>query len=253
MHKLLFLIVLLFVSFISYVVYAVCQQAENGRSASEIVAELMSTEPESLAKNQHERVASQPDMSKQMRLTETDMRRPYDFETDSPVENFHVASNPVQLTIKHKEKMADSWTKEVEIEFSNASDLPVQIVKPLDGSFYGWYQPHYKFTVTNLQGHELELMGRCGNSGLWADTTFPESYLVTLEPDETYSVTAYLPFPVPESGEYEVSFEYIYNFKEDQTRSPKNEGEIAWTQAVEGVWQGTAQSNSITLELKKNN
>ena len=222
MHRLLILAVLLFVSLISYGVFVAYQQV------------------------QHKNVPAQMAAKHQVGYMSEKLQR------DSPVNVSKAAEKPLQVVIKHKENEMESWIEEVEIEFTNTSDAPVQIVKRLDGSFYGWYQPHYKFSATNSQGSELELLSRCGNSGLWSQTTFPESYLVTLEPGESHSETGHLPFAVSKTGQFNITFEYIYNYEAYKASSPKNTGDFPWTQAVEGVWQGNVRSDSITLELKKN-
>src|SRR6056297_297422 len=80
------------------------------------------------------------------------------------------------------------------VRFRNTSDAPVTILRPLDGSMYGWFMPAYRFGVVDADGVSLELPGRCGVRGLWADTRWPESFRLTIPAGSTATMRLSLPY-----------------------------------------------------------
>jgi hypothetical protein len=92
--------------------------------------------------------------------------------------------------------------------FTNTSDRSVTILKPLDGSGWGWHRPHYDYEVRDATGTRIDPGGRCGMSGPWADTTWPEDYLLVLPPGRSHTLS-WSDFPhVLEPGDYIVTLRY---------------------------------------------
>ncbi len=248
MKQLVIIIIVFISSILGYVVYAISQQANEPKTAGEVLAEIINPPVE----DEPETVGPQAPRLKQFARSTNP-----DFEVDRSdpdmlrLQTLATPQAPIQLSISPATLQNDNQNGQVEITFTNVSEKAIKIIKPLDGSYYGWYQPHYKFTVIDSKDQELPLGGRCGVSGLWGDTSFPENYLIELPPQESHKLQAYLPFAFSNSGEYRVTFEYIYDYSKNEAKPPKNAGDTAWTQPLEGVWQGTARSNTVVLEIEK--
>lgn len=253
MNKLLILVIVLLTTFLSYVVYAVSQQSNQKKSANEVISDIFNAQTDDLGdqtvadKKLQRSGDSQPsaDVAVNTRLENANLHQLRAVKgTANPA--------PLQLTISPVRDDQGKCAGYFEIEFTNTSDVAVKLLKPLDGSFYGWHQPHYKFHIESSEDAELELANRCKLSGLWANTEFPKNYLVELPAKKSTKITGCLPYVVSESGDYTVSLEYIYDFQNvDDTL--RGTGEETWNQPVEGVWEGRVKSNEITLQLEKNN
>ena len=156
---------------------------------------------------------------------------------------------PISVTIKPTNNIQESGSRSIDISIENTSDEPVKILKPLDGSFWGWFPNHYKFTALDSDGEPLGLGGRCGVCGA-GGMAWPNDFVVELDPTETFEVTGYLPQAIsreitPEDI-FKVSFEYIYIFGEDESRKWQD----GYSEPVEGVWQGVAKSNTLEMTLR---
>lgn len=128
------------------------------------------------------------------------------------------------------------------VRFTNLSARELGIFKPLDGSEWEWHQPFYRFIITNDQGEALPLGGRCWTSGLWADTQWPDDYLIVLKPGEVYEKWVIIPCRIPAADRYLVSFEYVYD------KVPAGKGlELP---VPPGAWIGRAVAAPVMLELK---
>ena len=95
------------------------------------------------------------------------------------------------------------------VRFRNTGDEPVVVLRPLDGSTWGWYWPVYRFHVSDAAGTALELGGRCGVSGLWAETRWPEDYIVSIPAGSTELMAVDVPFELERDATYTVFLEYI--------------------------------------------
>jgi hypothetical protein len=129
----------------------------------------------------------------------------------------------------------------VMVRFTNNSERPVRILKPLDGSLWCWHMPYYKLAVEDGSGNELSLRGRCGNSGLWADREGPDDYIVELKSGGTYEQEIGLHHMVRTPGTHTVTFSYIYDASKAGLRG------ITYPK---GLWEGEARSAATQLELK---
>lgn len=101
------------------------------------------------------------------------------------------------------------WRRRVLVRFRNTGDEPVVVLRPLDGSTWGWYWPVYRFHVSDAAGTALELGGRCGVSGLWAETRWPEDYIVSIPAGSTELMAVDVPFELERDATYTVFLEYI--------------------------------------------
>lgn len=253
MNKLLVLIIVLLTTFLSFVVYAVSQQANEQKSANEVIADIFNPQVEDLA----DQKIAEKRIDKTNHRAQPSADVAIDFQSENAstrqLRMFRGAAEPapMQITITPIKDDQGQCKGYFDILFTNTSDEAVKILKPLDGSFFGWHQPHYKFQVLNSEDEELKFVSRCKFSGLWANTEFPENYLVEVPANESTKITGVLPYTIPESGEYKVSLEYVYDYT-NVPASIKGSGEEPWNQPVEGVWEGSLKSNEITLQLKKN-
>ena len=123
------------------------------------------------------------------------------------------------------------------VRLTNESKSEVIVFRPLDGSDFGWHLPYYRFEVTRMNGEVLKPLGRCGVSGLWAETMWPASYAVRLAPGESYDVKLDPP-QITEAGTYKVRFAYEYqvdNAAQEAFPTPK------------GAWVGIAEAPEIVV------
>ena len=102
------------------------------------------------------------------------------------------------------------------VRLSNRSDEPITVIDPLDGSQWGWHMPHYLFEIRDESGNPADYHLRCGVSGLWADTQWPDSYLRTLQPGEHHERRLHTGRMVTEPGRYSVTFRYRYEPDADE-------------------------------------
>lgn len=130
----------------------------------------------------------------------------------------------------------------VQISFHNDTPKPVYILKPVDGSFPCWHMPYYRFTVRHPDGRILRFGNGCGRwcSGLWADTKWPQDYLVEIPPGESYERqrTVYY-LNLERSGAYTVSFEYVYEPTEELFTPPPQ------------AWRGSVKAPDFVLIVPK--
>ena len=139
-------------------------------------------------------------------------------------------------------KMTDN--EEFVVRFVNQSDKPIRILKPLDGSYYSWIMPHYAFSLDDGKESKVDQFPRCGNFGNpYADTTWPDDYLVEIGPGKSHEESTYLLFVLPEDGEYTVTFEYV--FTPDSDLLPT--GQHAYPRKL---WKGRAASNPLRVRLR---
>ena len=141
------------------------------------------------------------------------------------------------------------------VKFINMSNEPLRILKPLDGSEWSWIMPYYKLTVTTKNGHEMPIISRCARFGLGYNKVWPDGYMVTINPGESYLHIIYEHVhKVPKEGLYTVQFEYQFTPNYDQLpgRGPRmflmsGHGSIY----PPNLWRGTATSNTIVTKLTK--
>lgn len=126
------------------------------------------------------------------------------------------------------------------VVFHNAGPDTVYILKPLDGSVNCMQWPYYRFTIRDLDGQPVKFKGRCGISGLWADTRWPQDYLVEIKPGAIYSKDVGLGgyYEFERKGRYTISFEYVYQPTENRLKPPPQ------------AWRGTLRAPEIVCDYK---
>ena len=121
------------------------------------------------------------------------------------------------------------------LRFTNTSEEPVQLIKPLDGSSYGWHQPYYRFDITAPSGAALRPSSRCKQSGLWSNMTWPEDYVIELGPGRAKTIDVYLPYSFAEKGAHSITVEYLL----DESRRAATDRQ-AWYQDGPIIYPPTA-------------
>lgn len=96
------------------------------------------------------------------------------------------------------------------IRFENHTRQPIRLLRPLDGSEWGWMMPIYDLTIINAQGTPIPLGSRCGMFGLYSNLKWPDDYRVQVLPNDAYEMKVILARELRESGTYSVSFRYHY-------------------------------------------
>jgi len=128
----------------------------------------------------------------------------------------------------------------VNVTFTNNTDEIREILRPLDGSTIGSFQPHYNFTVKDRSGKEPRVVLDCIPYGLWANLDWPDDYIIRLMPGDSETLQLNVPQLREAKGTLQVTFQYEYDSKD--------------THAFEGVpypsslWEGTINSPAITIK-----
>ena len=147
------------------------------------------------------------------------------------------------LTLAIKSQDGEGSKGQITASFTNNGKNEIGILRPLDGSMWRWHMPYYDFSVFDSQGDPVKIGGRCGHSGLWANTKWPDDYLVVLRPGTSWSVDLHLPFEIPENDNYHVTLSYIY-----ESTTGRKKLNMPYP---EGLWVGVLKSNLIKLPRKR--
>ncbi len=147
----------------------------------------------------------------------------------------------VTLKLPPKENGVQKLSPSV-VRFTNTSNKPIQILRPLDGSLWGWHMPHYKLDIVGQDGKSLPLGPRCGVSGLWAHMKWPKEYIITMKPGESVDQEIWSHHMIPEDGTYTVTFSYTYKSGTTSLNPEKY---------PDGLWEGEAKSKSVNVDLEK--
>jgi hypothetical protein len=146
------------------------------------------------------------------------------------------SSSPVSAKVLPAEP-DESHRFPVRIRLVNDSRSDVLLFRPLDGSEYCRHLPHYRFEVIDVGGRMLEPDIECGISGLWADTTWPASYVIKLRPGESFEKKMDPP-QITEPGTYKIHFAYEYRVDEDAQES---------FPTPPGAWVGLAEAPEVVV------
>lgn len=127
------------------------------------------------------------------------------------------------------------------VVFLNSGPDSVFILKPVDGSVNCWHMPYYRFTVRDPNGKQVGFRGRCGHSGLWWKTKWPQDYLVEIKSGASYSVDTgwSLYYEFRHNGPHTISFEYVYEPREGDFDPPAK------------AWRGKVAAPDIVINYKK--
>lgn len=153
------------------------------------------------------------------------------------------AADPPELTVTVVGVLKDSWRRGVRIRFENPTPSRIKILRPLDGSEWGWHMPYYSLSITDSTGANIPMGMRCGMSGLYSNLKWPDDYLIQILPHDAYEMTVALGRSIPAKGRYRVSFSYTYSSIKKAAR------EDAGIKYPGDLWTGTATSEPVDIEL----
>ncbi len=181
----------------------------------------------------------------QGRVVTTD---PVRFEIDAPKA---VAKAGLVVSIESKGDGSSSSLPPVEVTFENRGESPVTFVKPLDGSLWGWLEPHYWFVVRDETGRIVPPGSRCGNHG----GAYTEETMVELAPGQKHVIETYLPAQGLDGGRHTVSLYYIMSARPAGRNAP---GGFPPAEGKGGDLPGSAKhlvlgavkSNELVLEIE---
>jgi hypothetical protein len=128
------------------------------------------------------------------------------------------------------------------VVFHNTGPDSVFIVKSLDGSVDCILMPNYRFTIRDPDGQPVkQKRRRCGLCGPWADTRWPQDYLIEIKPGATYSEGIWLDgyYKFEREGRHTISFEYDYEPTEGRLKPPPQ------------AWRGKLRAPEIVMDYKK--
>jgi hypothetical protein len=134
------------------------------------------------------------------------------------------------------------------VKFINTGKEPVRILKPVDGSEWGWVMPHYKLTAIDGRDREVGLAARCKLYGApYMGTKWPDDYVVTIRPSEsrTHPISL-LSLSIRTEGMYRLRFEYRFTPKADGLPG------LADAPYPPDLWRGSVTSNEVEVRLRPN-
>lgn len=153
------------------------------------------------------------------------------------------ADEPPELTVEVVGVAKKSAAPGVRVRFENHMLTPLKILRPLDGSEWGWHMPQYALSIVDSTGMSIPMGTRCGMSGLYSGLKWPDDYLIRLRPGDAYEMTVNLYRSIPVRTRYRVSFSYTYS----TLKKPGKEN--TGIQYPDDLWRGTATSKPVELEL----
>jgi|GEM_PF-3520690 len=131
----------------------------------------------------------------------------------------------------------------VVVRFENHSRKPLRLLRPIDGSEWGWRMPIYDVSITDSTGKVIPLESRCGNTGLYSDMTWPDDYRVQILPGDAYEMSVMVARELPLAGIYSFQFRYTY---EPATKTTKQDSSIKYP---DDLWVGSATSAPLDIDI----
>lgn len=129
------------------------------------------------------------------------------------------------------------------VRFENMSHRPLRLLKALDGSEWRWHLPFYEVSLTDSSGKPVPLSGRCGISGLYADTKWPDDYRIQIRPGDAYETHVDLARDESIHGKFTVRFRYTYDGAVAATKMTRD------IQYPEDLWSGSAESEPVEIVI----
>jgi len=99
----------------------------------------------------------------------------------------------------------------VVVRFENHSSKPIRLLRPIDGSEWGWHMPIYEVSLTDSTGKAVPLGSRCGMSGLYSNLKWPDDYRIQILPGDAYEMVVDMAREYPLTGRFTVSFRYAFD------------------------------------------
>jgi hypothetical protein len=158
-----------------------------------------------------------------------------------------LAADPPPKPVELKVSVVGASTQRsgIVVRFENRSEKPIRLLRPLDGSEWGWHMPVYDLSITDAAGKAIPPGIRCKFSGLYSDMKWPDDYRIQILPGDAYEMTVSFCREIPSSGRYSVSFRYTYDLASKTARQHPN------IKYPDDLWTGTATSASATVEITK--
>ena len=150
---------------------------------------------------------------------------------------------PVELAVSVLR--VSTATRGLVIRFENRSQTPLRLLRPIDGSEWGWHMPIYELTIADSSGKKIPMGSRCAFSGLYSNLKWPDDYRIQILPGDAYEITVDTCRDIPASGTYTVSFRYHYD---PSVKTPRQDFGIKYP---DDLWIGSAVSEARQLELRK--
>lgn len=129
------------------------------------------------------------------------------------------------------------------VRFENLSRRPVNLLRPLDGSEWGWHLPFYDVQMTDSAGKSVPLGGRCGVSGLYSDAKWPEDYRFQILPGDACERHVDIAREHELSGKFSVRFRYTYD---STVASASRDSGIQYPQ---DLWSGSTASEPLEIVI----
>lgn len=133
----------------------------------------------------------------------------------------------------------------VVVRFENDSPKPLRLLRPIDGSEWGWHMPIYDVSMMDSTGKAVPLGIRCGMSGLYSDMAWPDDYRVQILPGDAYEMLVDMAREYPLAGRFTVSFRYTYD---PTVKTPRLDPSIKYPA---DLWVGSATSAPVEIEIPK--
>jgi hypothetical protein len=131
------------------------------------------------------------------------------------------------------------------VRFENRSNQPIRLLRPLDGSEWGWHMPVYDFTVADAKGEKIPIGSRCGLSGLYSNLKWPDDYRIQILPGDAYEMPVNLCREQPLDGPYTITFRYHHDPKAETTKKDPS------IQYPADLWVGVAETTPTEVRFKK--
>ena len=131
------------------------------------------------------------------------------------------------------------------VRFENTTNQPIRLLRPLDGSEWGWHMPVYDLTVTNPKGEKIPIGGRCGLSGLYSGMKWPDDYRIQILPGHAYEMPVNLCREQPLDGPHTITFRYHYDPKAETTKKDPS------IEYPADLWVGSAETTPTEVRFEK--
>ena len=133
--------------------------------------------------------------------------------------------------------------RSIVVRFENQSRSPVKLLRPLDGSEWGWHLPFYDVLMTDSAGKSVPLGGRCGVSGLYSGPKWPDDYRFQILPGDAYETHVDIAREYEISGKFSVRFRYTF----DSATAAANKD--LGIQYPEDLWSGSTASEPVEIVI----
>ena len=132
------------------------------------------------------------------------------------------------------------------VRFSNSNSTGVvRIMRPLPLSEIGLNSPTYRAVLFTESGFLADRLPGCGNplveTRLPEDKKWPEDYVITLSPGESYETSMIVPYQCVEKGSSVLKFEYVMPEK------PVSRMKLSYP---DNLWRGTARAKDFVIQAK---